>query len=218
MQSRCLSGLLLLLSLCSSYFETSVNSPECGIGILYHQAFLYDSVYVYPCSVIGDEEQARRCLNLTNQIGSDSPFPVVLDSSVKNGSFVCGNSKPLYTFSCSIYGTDTIWYFNNVTLTAFLPGDTAGITFKRLYPELAPVYSITVTLTQKVSVGRYGIPFAVSTLTVQPYNQSQIKVIPFTVSCQTHCGDVNRTEVCQRSNIIVAGNLSIMHGMCYSSS
>ena len=94
-----------------------------------------------------------------------------------------------------------------MTVTVFLPFDTTGIAFSRLYPELAPVYSITVTLTQKlVSVGRYGLPLTVSTMTVQPlFNESEIQVTPFIVSCQTHCGDEIHTRVCQRKSITVAG-------------
>ena len=76
-----------------------------------------------------------------------------------------------------------------------------------MYPESAPVYIITVTLTQKVmvSVGRYSVPLTVSTMTVQSLNGSEIQ--PFIVSCQTHCGDEIRTPVCQTASATTAGKL-----------
>lgn len=162
---------------------------------------------VHSCTVIDDEEQARKCLNFS-ATDIEAPFPVVLESSISN-KFVCLNSRPFYSFTCIAKAVDTIWYFNDTTVTAFLPFDTTrtGIAFNRLYPEVAPVYIITVTLTQKViSIGRYGLPLTVSTMTVQPYNESEIQVMPFIVSCQTHCGNETYTPVCQRQSVIVAGN------------
>ena len=156
-------------------------------------------------SVIDDVHQARECFNLS--IGADAPLPVVLDSTIGSG-FVCKNIKALYTFSCSVHAPDLIWYFNDEIVAAFLPFDRVGDTFVVTYPASAPTYIITMTLIQTastISFEGYNLPLTTSTLTVQPFNESHIEVIPFTVSCQAHCMDENRTEVCQRKHFYIAG-------------
>ena len=113
----------------------------------------------------------------------------------------------MYTFSCQVYAFDLIWYLNNERVTGFLPFDNVGATFTALYPRSAPAYNITAILTQmsSVLVGGSTLRRVTSTLIVQPFNESQIEVIPFTVSCQAHCEDENYTEVCQNRQVNVAG-------------
>ena len=93
-------------------------------------------------------------------------------------------------------------------MTAFLPNDMAGDKVSKSYPEAAPVYNITVVLTQRF-VSKYNVPFSTSTLIVQPFNDSEIEVIPFTVSCQVHCLGENITEACQRKHFNIASRLII---------
>ena len=159
---------------------------------------------MYTHTVIDDVHQARECFNLS--IGVDVPLPVVLESTLESG-FICENKKPLYTFSCSVYAPDLIWYLNDEIVTAFLPFDRVGNTFSVSYPASAPSYTITAILTQQASVyfGGNNLPLTTSTLIVQQFNESQITVIPFTVSCHAHCVDENRTEICQRKHFNVAG-------------
>lgn len=155
------------------------------------------------CADINDEDLARQCLNLTN---TNINSPIVLESTIK-GDFICQKHTPLYTFSCTLYSGDLIWYFNNETVTAFLPGDQIGDTVRISYPESAPLYNITAVLTQVETISIYNISFCVSILTVQPYNETdtELEVIPFTVSCQTFCKDDNRSAACQTRRYKVAG-------------
>lgn len=95
-------------------------------------------------------------------------------------------------------------------MTVYHPDDVR--IFRRYqYPQSAPnkLYNITAVLTQvsNATVSRYNAPFCVSVLTVQPANESQIQILPFTVSCQTHCEDANSTAACQtkRYEFEVAG-------------
>ena len=157
------------------------------------------------------ELQARECLNVTDTT-IDPPSPVILDASVE-GDFIC-KDKPLhYFFSCTLYGNDLIWYFNNelVPLTSFHNIITPNMSrFSPRIFQYPPYYSITAVLTQvsNATISRYNAPFFVSMLTVQPYNESEIQVSPFTVSCQTHCQDDNETAICQTKHYDVAGKLN----------
>jgi hypothetical protein len=136
------------------------------------------------------------------------PSPIILEATVED-DFICMDKPPLYSFSCTLYGYDLIWYFDNVTVSSFLPGDTrCQNKFKVFqYPPSAPLYNITAVLTQvsNATVSRYNAPFCVSVLTVQPFNESEIQVLPFTVSCQTHCEDAANTSICQTKHYDVAG-------------
>ena len=143
-------------------------------------------------------------MNLTN---SDIKSPIVLESTIK-GDFICQNQTPLYAFSCTLYSGDLIWYFNNETVTAFLPGDVVGETVRISYPESAPLYNITAVLTQVETISIYNTLFCVSILTVQPFNEAESEVIPFTVSCQTFCRDDDRTAACQTRQYKVAGMIT----------
>ena len=142
---------------------------------------------------------AQGCFNLQSQADTVTPpLPVLLESTIISG-YICRNTKPLYTFSCRVYASDLIWYLNNERVTAFLLFDSSGITFTTSYPPSAPAYyNITTILTQASSVlgGGSRLPLVTSTLIVQPFNESQVEAIPFTVSCQAHCEDRNYTEVC----------------------
>lgn len=160
---------------------------------------------------IDDELQARKCLNLNNS-NITAPSPVVLESSIPE-NFVCQDQEPLYVFSCTLYGNDVVWFFEDVLVTAFLPADPVGYSRSISYPESAPVYNITVILTQVSleAISRYNAPVHVSILIVQTFSENNIEVVPFAVSCQTHCQDENRTEVCQNRNYKVAGMLIIIH-------
>lgn len=159
--------------------------------------------------MLNDQLEAKECLNLTDS-NITAPSPVVVESTIP-GNFVCQDQEPLYTFSCTLYGYDLIWFFDDVLVTAFLPQDPVGHFRNISYPAVAPVYNITVMLTQVSleTVSRYNAPFCVSILIVQPFNENNIEVVPFTVSCQTHCEDENRTEVCQARNYKVAGMLAL---------
>ena len=98
-----------------------------------------------------------------------------------------------------MHGDDLIWYINNDRVAAFLPRDVVGDSFTKSYPNSAPVYNITAVLTQYES-SRYNVPYCVSVLILQPHNinHNQSQLMPgFNVSCQTHCADQNRSEVCQ---------------------
>ena len=156
-------------------------------------------------TVIDDEHAARSCFNLQSQADTP-PLPVVLDSTIKSG-YICRDTKPLYTFSCRVYAYDLIWYVDNERVSAFLPFDPIGATFTISYPASTPAYNITTILTQlsSVLVGGSRLPLVTSTLIMQPFNDSQIEAIPFTVSCQAHCEDRNFTEVCQSRHVNVAG-------------
>ena len=133
------------------------------------------------------------------------PSPVILETTAE-GDFICKDKPLLYSFSCTLYGFNLIWYFDNEILTAFQANDMDHLrTFQ--YPSSAPIYNITVVLTQvsTATVSRFNAPFCVSVLTVQPFNENEIQVLPFAVSCQTHCEDANNTAVCQTKHYNVAG-------------
>ena len=158
-------------------------------------------------AVINDEYQARECLNITDE-SINPPSPVILEATVED-DFICENKPLLYSFSCTLYGNNLIWYFNNEAVAGFLPQDTVGDAFRVYVYESGPdkLYNITAILTQvsTASESRYNAPFCVSVLTVQPFNESQIKILPFTVACQTHCEGCNGTNICQTKHYEVAG-------------
>ena len=127
------------------------------------------------------------------------------------GDFICKDKPLFYSFSCTLYGNDLIWYFNEIILISYLHDDNDTDCIRVIpYPLSAPYYyNITVVLTQvsNATISRYNAPLRVSMLTVQPYNESEIQVLPFTVSCQTHCQDDDKTDVCQTKHYDVAGNM-----------
>lgn len=96
-------------------------------------------------------------------------------------------------------------------MAGFLSNDAVGITFSKPYPQSAPVYNVTamLTLVSNETYSRYNVPFCVSILTIQSFNESQADapVIPFNVSCRSFCGNEQRTEVCQVKTYQVAGIL-----------
>ena len=152
-----------------------------------------------------DESEARQCLNVTDTT-INPPSPVILEATAE-GDFICKDKPLFYSFSCTLYGYDLIWYFNEL-LTSYLPNDNDTDCIRVFpYPLSAPYYTITVVLTQfsNATISRYNAPFCVSVLTVQPYNESEIQVLPFTVSCQTHCQDADETDICQTKHYDVAG-------------
>ena len=61
-------------------------------------------------AVLTDDYQANECLGLP--IDDKAPSPVVLESTITNDNFVCKDRPTLYTFSCTVYGSDLIWHFN----------------------------------------------------------------------------------------------------------
>ena len=132
------------------------------------------------------------------------------------GDFICKDKPLLYSFSCTLYGYDLVWYFDDEIVTAFLPNDMDRFRVFQ-YPRSAPTYNITAVLTQvsNATVSRYNAPFCVSVLTVQPFNESEIQILPFTVSCQTHCQDDNGTAVCQTKHYDVAGMSSHLYHCTY---
>ena len=162
-------------------------------------------------SVIDNDNEAKECLNLTN-IDTEVPLPVILNQSqiiIEDNDFICDNKPPFYTFSCTLYGDDLIWYFNNERVGGFLPDDPVGHHFIGSFPSSAPVYNVTAVLIRIVPVSEYNVPFCVSVLIVQPYSKSQLQVMPFNVSCQGHCADDNHTEVCQAKSYKVAGTITL---------
>ena len=143
------------------------------------------------------------------------PLPVILNQSLiitDDSNFICNNKPPFYTFSCTLYGDDLIWHFNDENVGGFLPGDPVGRSILRSFPTSAPVYNVTAVLTKIVPVSEYNVPFCVSVLIVQPYSEitSQVQVTPFRISCQGHCANVNRTEVCQVKSYKVAGIIILL--------
>ena len=166
-------------------------------------------------AVITDDYQAEKCLNLQNST-TKAPPPVVLESTITNDDFICRDRPTLYTFSCTVYGSNLLWYFNRENVAGFLSYDAVGRTFSITYPQSAPVYNVTamLTLVSNKTFSRYNVPFCVSILTIQSFNESQADapVIPFNVSCLSFCGnDTHRTEVCQVKTYQVAG--IIMHAI-----
>ena len=148
------------------------------------------------------------CLNITIKV----PPPVVLESTIDSENFICKNKPTLYTFSCIVYGDELIWYFNKKRVTAFF-SDMVGRTFSISYPESAPVYNVTtkLTLVSNETFSQYNVPFYISILTIQSFNKSQADapVVPFNVSCRTHCVNQNHTEVCQVKTYQVAGMICL---------
>ena len=126
------------------------------------------------------------------------------------GDFICEDRPPLYSFSCTLYGNELIWYFDDEIVKSFLPNDTVGNFWVVQYPPSAPYYNITAVLTQvsTATISRFNAPFCVSVLRVQPFNDSEIQVLPFTVSCQTHCQDATQTATCQTKHYNIAGMLN----------
>ena len=116
---------------------------------------------------------------------------------------------PLYTFYCTLYGSNLLWTFNNIIVTAYLPNDTVGRTRSITYSnDFSSIYNVTSVLTSVSLSTVYQVPYCVSILTIQPFNESKMEVLPFTVACQTHCGDVNSTLVCQSKHYEVAGKIT----------
>ena len=151
--------------------------------------------------------QARReCLSLTEEV-VDPPPPIVLTAADENKQFLCKKELPLEAFSCTLYGFDLIWFFNDQEITAFLPNDE----IKKVsisYPSSSPIYNLTAVLTQVTLVpelSRFNLPFCVSILIVQPFNESQTEIEPYSVTCQTHCTGDNGTQVCQMKQYEIAG-------------
>ena len=138
-----------------------------------------------------------------------APLPINLTSQI-DGDFICNATKPYYAFFCTLYGTDLIWYLNDKRINSFQSGDPIGRLFQTSYPELPekPLYNITTVLTQldNTPVNYFNAPLCISTLTVQPFgNDNDFSIIPFSVSCRTHCIDMDRTEICQTENYNIAG-------------
>ena len=158
---------------------------------------------MFPCADINDERLARECLNLTN---SKIKSPIVLESTI-DGNVLCQRQTPLYYFSCTVYSGNLLWIFNNETVTQFLPGDPVGQAISNSYPRSDPVYNITAVLAQVETVTIYNTTLSVSILTVQPFNERDFEIIPFSISCQTFCKDDNRSEACQVIRYSVAGEL-----------
>jgi hypothetical protein len=159
-------------------------------------------------AVINEATQARQCLNITDD-NRAAPLPINLTSHI-NGEFLCNNKKPYYTFYCNILGGDLIWFFNNELVHSFQINDPSGLIHQINYPRLPkrPTNILTAALTQvDNTVSGLGSPFCVSTLTIQPYDDEMFSVLPFNVSCQTHCSDANRTTICQTQHFEVAGKM-----------
>ena len=164
-------------------------------------------IILYAHTVIDNEKEAKECLNLTS-FNTRVPLPVILNQSLpgitnEDHNFLCANELPVYSFSCTLYSNDLIWYFNNETVGGFLPNDSVGHRFTGSFPTSAPVYDVTAVLTQVVPVNEYNVPYCVSILIVQPFDISQLQAMPFTVACQGHCTDDD--EVCQVKSYKVAG-------------
>ena len=163
---------------------------------------------IFFCVVINDGVQARReCLNLTEEV-VDPPPPIVLTAADENKQFLCKKELPLEAFSCTLYDFDLIWFFNDQEITAFLPNDLIGDKVSISYPSSSPIYNVTAVLTQVTLVpelSRFNLPFCVSILIVQPFNESQTEIEPYSVTCQTHCTGDNGTQVCQMKQYEIAG-------------
>ena len=160
-------------------------------------------------AVLTDDYQAEsdECLGLP--IDDKAPSPVVLESTITNDNFICKDRPTLYTFSCTVYGSDLIWHFNRERVGGFQSFDGIGARFSKSYPQAAPVYNVTaiLVLVSNGTFSRYDVPFCVSILTIQSFSESQTDapVIPFNVSCHTFCNNENRTEVCRVKGYQVAG-------------
>jgi hypothetical protein len=143
------------------------------------------------------------------------PSPIILETTVED-DFICKDKPVFYSFSCTLYGFSLVWYFDNETLTSFHPNDKDHIRVFQ-YPPSAPIYNITTVLTQvsNATVSRYNAPFCVSVLTVHAFNESEIQVLPFTVSCQTHCEDATNTAICQTKHYGVAGMSNVVQCICH---
>lgn len=135
-------------------------------------------------------------------------MPINFTSHSINGDYICNATEPYYTFFCTLYGTDLLWYFNEKLISSFLGSDEPSRSYISNYPDSPekPVYNVTTVLTDVdyESVRYYNVPFCISTLTVQPFDHNDFTVIPFSVSCRTHCLDRD-TQICQTKDFKIAG-------------
>ena len=164
--------------------------------------------FVHAYTVINDEPLARECLNWTSI--SMAPLPVVLETTITDGKFICADQTPVYTFYCTVNGNNLTWYINDGTVTTFTPRDRVGRTVSVTYPRNSqsdPLYNVTYTLTHISMIPGTAIFKYVSYVNILPFNDSKIEVVPFNVSCKTRCSDDNRTDVCQSRQYEVAGML-----------
>ena len=154
-------------------------------------------------------------MNLTND-DIAAPLPINFTRTIP-GNFICNDTKPyFYAFFCNLYSTDLIWYYNGRVMSSFQLNDTVGTTYKKTFPEPPekPVHNVTTVLTElNMTAGEeynISVPFCISYLTIQPFDDNDFEVIPFNVSCQTHCSDENNTAICQSQHYEVAGACIIM--------
>ena len=160
-------------------------------------------------AVVTDEDQARKCFNLTDSDVTAVPLPVELTSTI-TGSFICDDAKPfIQRFSCTHFGRAVVWHFNGSSVATFHSGDKRGRSIQKTYPRppAKPVFNVTAVLVldDNSTVSDYNVPFCVTYLTVQPYDVNNVSVIPFNVSCNTFCADDTVTEVCQVREYNIAG-------------
>ena len=161
-------------------------------------------------AVISEEDQARTCLNLRDSNVTTAPLPINMTANLPS-NFLCNEDEPyVYTFICTHYGRELLWYFNGISVTSFQDGDAPGRIHQITYPESSeskPLLNITAVLIQidESTTDTYNVPFCVSSLTLHPYDGNNLTVIPFSVSCHTFCADENHTEVCQKEEYNTAG-------------
>ena len=144
-----------------------------------------------------------------------APPPVVLEPSAPTGrsEFICRDRAPVFAFSCKTYGEELIWKFNETVVTSFHANDTVGnvSTVKVFSSAESAVYNVSAQLTKVVNLDSatnvVNSTYCVSILTVRPFNDSQFMVVPFNVTCQTHCQDGTLREVCKTNRYKTAGML-----------
>ena len=168
-------------------------------------------------AVVMVEHQAKECFNLSTSNVTTVPLPIELTSNIR-GNFTCNKGKPyVYTFSCTHYGKDLLWYFNEKLVMTFHPGDPVGHYGEITYPEqpAEPLVNVLAVLTQvdNSTVNKYNVSYCASSLIVHPHDVNNVNTIPFNISCHTYCADINTTEVCQVKKYNIAGihNNNIVH-------
>ena len=157
------------------------------------------------------QSDIRQCLASTSI--DVAPPPVVLEPSAPTGKseFICRDRAPVFAFSCKTYGEELIWKFNENIVTSFHVNDTVGmVSIVRVFSSAeSAVYNVSAQLTKVVDSDTNIInsTYCVSVLTVRPFNDSQFKVAPFNVTCQTHCQNGTQTQVCKTNRYKTAGML-----------
>lgn len=153
----------------------------------------------------------EECLALSDGVNGIQNVPQPIALTTPKDKFVCvGQAPQFFFFSCTLYGNEAVWFFNEQHVASYQNNDTDVRTPSRWqYPASSddPSYALVTTLELVEHETLYGTSQCISTLIVQPFylNESQPNV-PFNVTCLTHCLNQSlNAAVCQREHYRVAG-------------